>query len=431
MTELSLEDRRERVLLPGFEYFFDDILHLVKGEGMWVWDAAGRKYLDFYNNVPSVGHCHPRVVEALTRQASTLNISTRYLDKALVEFAETLVARLPGHIESAVFTNSGTESNDLAIQMARHVTGARGVLVAEFCYHGNSTLVLKLSTDTYPKEERPDWLATFEVPDLYRGSFREDDAEAGSKYLALAVEQLDALEARGHKLAAMLVDSSFEAHGVVRAPQGFMQGLAEEVRRRGGLIVADEVQCGYCRMGEHWWGFQHYELEPDMVTCGKPMGDGHPISVMATRREFAESYNRKYHYFNTTAGNPVSSVVGKTVLDIIDEEKLLERVTDSAVYLGEKLEGLRDKHEIVGRTMGYGMFQGLDIVTDRKTRAPVTRKQLRHLTSLVTREGVITGTSGRHGNVLKLRPPLPATREHVDIAVDAVDRALVKFAAEL
>ncbi len=427
----NLVTRRERVLLPAYYHFFDEMLHLVKGEGMWLWDVEGRKYLDFYNNVPSVGHCHPKVLEALIKQASTLNVSTRYLHESIVEYAEGLTAKLPSHLESCVFACSGTEVNDLAIQIARHVTGAEGVLVAEYSYHGNSGVVLRLSTDSYPKEERPDWLATFEVPDLYRGSYTDDDPDAGRKYFVQAVEQLNALEARGYKLAALLFDSSFEAHGVIRAPDGFIQALCKEVRSRGGLVITDEVQCGYCRMGDYWWGFQHYNLEPDIVTGGKPMGDGHPISVLVTTREHAENFSRKYEYFNTTAGNPVSSAVGKAVIDVIDQENLLNRVTDSGVYLTEKLRELKQRHEIVGRTMGYGMFQGLDLVVDSKKKTPITRKQLRHLTTLVAGEGVITGTSGRYGNVLKLRPPLPAKREHVDIAVDAFDRALTKFVKTL
>ena len=431
MSTDQLIARRKHVLSPSYGHFFDEILHLVKGEGMWLWDAEGRKYLDFYNNVPSVGHCHPHVVEALVKQASALNINTRYLDQSLIEFGEALTAKLPEHLDSCAFACSGTEANDLAVQVARHVTGAEGVLVAEYCYHGNSTLVLRLSTDSYPDDERPDWLAAFEVPDLYRGSFGEDDPDAGAKYLAQAIDRLDAMEARGHRLACLLLDSSFDAHGVVRAPDGFMDGLRAEVRKRGGLIVADEVQCGYCRMGTHWWGFQHYDLAPDIVTCGKPMGDGHPISVMVSTRDHAESFANKYGYFNTTGGNPVSSAVGRAVIEVIDREGLLERVTDSGVYLSERMAGLERKHGIVGKARGYGMFQGLDIVTDPGEKTPITKQQLRHLNTLIVGEGLITGTSGRHGNVLKLRPPLPATREHVDIAVAAIDRGLARFAETL
>ena len=431
MTNKDLVKRRERLLSPAYYHFFDELLHLVKGEGVWVWDADGRKYLDFYNNVPSVGHCHPDVLAALIKQASAINISTRYLHNSIVEFAEALTSKLPNHLDNCVFACSGTEANDLAIQMARHITGNHGVLVAEFTYHGNSDLVLKLSNDSYPVEDRPDWLATFEVPDPYRGIYADKEPDTGNLYLAQACEQLDAMEARGHKLAALLIEPAFEAHGVVKVPDGYMNALCDEVRRRGGLIVADEVQCGYCRMGEYWWGFEHYGIRPDIVTCGKPMGDGHPVSVVVSSRDHATNFSYKYEYFNTTGGNPVSSAVGKAVIDVIDREGLLQTVTDSGVYLTEKLAALAERHEVIGATRGYGMFQGLDLVLDANAKTPISRTQLRHVTTLIADEGLLTGTSGRYGNVLKLRPPLPATREHVDIALEAVDRGLRRFAETL
>lgn len=430
MPRRTLEDRRAGVLPPDAPHFFDEILHVVKGEGMWLWDADGRKYLDFYNNVASVGHCHPRVVEALAAQAATLNISTRYLNERIVEFAEALKAKLPGHLDTCYFACTGTEANDLAIQVARHVTGRHGVLAGEFCYHGTSTLVLALSTDSYPPADRPDWLATFEVPDLYRGSFREDDPQAGEKYLAQVVEQLDRLEACGHRLAAALIDCSFDNIGVVRPPDGFMSALFAEVRRRGGLLIADEVQAGYCRMGTHWWGFQHHGMEPDIVTCSKPMGDGHPISVMVARRELAEKFGDTYSYFNTTAGSPVAGAVGKAVIDVFDKEGLLARATDTGAYMADRLAELAGRHAIVGTARGYGMFQGLEIVSDVSARTPITSARARHLTTLIAAEGLITGTSGIHGNIIKIRPPLIAERTHVDLAVAALDRALARFARE-
>lgn len=430
MKTLTLEDRRRAVLPSKAPHFFDDILHVVKGEGMWLWDASGRKYLDFYNNVVSVGHCHPDVLATLAQQAGQLNISTRYLHHAIVEFAEALTATLPDHLDTCYFSCTGTEANDLAIQIARHLTGNYGVLTGEFCYHGTSTLVMTLSTDSYPAEERPDWLATFEAPDLYRGSFRAEDPQAGQKYLAQVVAQLDAMEARGHKLAAALIDCSFDNIGVLRPPEGFMQGLFAEIKRRGALLIADEVQAGYARMGTHFWGFEHHAAVPDMVTCSKPMGDGFPMAVTVLPRDLSTRYAEKYSYFNTTAGNPVAGAVGKTVLDIFEREGLLARATDTGSYLSARLADLAGRHACVGTARGYGMFQGLDIVTDRATKAPITSKEARHLTTLIAQEGLMTGTSGIHGNIIKIRPPLIAERAHVDIAMAALDSALIRFAAE-
>lgn len=430
MEPRNLMDRRIDVLQSKAAHFFDDILHLVKGEGMWLWDEKGRKYLDFYNNVASVGHCHPDVVATLADQAGKLNISTRYLHHAIVEFAEALTATLPDHLDTCYFSCTGTEANDLAIQVARVITGNRGVLTGEFCYHGTSTLVMTLSTDSYPAAERPDWLATFEAPDLYRGSYA-NDPDAAQKYLAQVVEQLDALEARGHRLAAALIDCSFDNIGVVRPPLGFMKGLFDEIRRRGGLLIADEVQAGYCRMGTHFWGFEHHGAEPDIVTCSKPMGDGFPMAVTALRRELSDRYAEKYSYFNTTAGSPVAGAVGKTVLDIFEREGLLARATDTGAYLATRLSDLAQRHTCIGTARGYGMFQGLDLVRRRDTKAPITRKEARHLTTLIAEEGLITGTSGIHGNIIKIRPPLVAERCHVDIAIDALDKALLRFSQEM
>jgi 4-aminobutyrate aminotransferase-like enzyme len=427
VNKQDLVDRRERLLSPTYYHFFDEMMHLVKGEGVWVWDAEGNKYLDCYNNVPSVGHCHPDIIEALIKQASAINVSTRYLHEAVVEYADILTSKLPDHLNNCVFACTGTEANDLAIQMARQITGNHGVLVSDFAYHGNSDLVTKLSPQSYPITERPDWLAVFDVPDPYRGVFADKEPETFELYLEQACKQLDQMEERGHKLAALLVDCSFENVGLAKIPEGYLSVLCDEVRRRGGLIIADEVQSGYCRMGTHWWGFLHHGIQPDMVTCGKGMGAGQPISVMVCNYDHAKKFSRKYDYFNTTAGNPVSSSVGKAVIDVIDREGLLQVVTDSGHYLSEKLFQLKERHEIIGAVRGSGMFQGLDLVSDPTNRTPITPDQMRHLGTLIAKEGVITGTSGRYGNLLKIRPPLPAQREHVDIAVSAIDRVLANF----
>jgi 4-aminobutyrate aminotransferase-like enzyme len=427
MSYEDLVKRRKTSLSPTYQHFYERPLHLVKGQGLSLWDADGGEYLDCYNNVVSVGHCHPHVVKALFEQASTLNTHTRYLHENIIELAEMLAQKLPGDIDISMFVCTGTEANDLAIQMARQITGRQGVVVSGASYHGNSTLVKALSTDSYPASDRPDWLAVVEPPNLYRGPHRYGDNNAAQSYLEMAVEQLDALEKRGHKLAALLIDISWDSNGPMNAPAEYVTGLCDEVRRRGGLIISDEVQSGYCRYGENWWGCQNFDFEPDILTCGKPMGGGHPLALTATRRDIAEVYSKKFSYFNTFGGNPVSTAVGKAVIEVIDQEKLLENSRSTGAYMRRALHSLADKHSLIGDIQGSGLFWGLDMVTNQETREPLSPDEMRRLGSLIVDEGVITGISGRYSQVLKLRPPLPIKPHQVDIAVNAIDRALARF----
>lgn len=430
MHQSDLIDRRKKALGPTYQNFYEQPLHLVRGKGLSLWDADGREYLDCYNNVVSVGHCHPQVVDALCRQAATLNTHTRYLHEGIVELGEMLGEKLPDDIDVCLFTCTGTEANDLAVQIAQHVTGNRGIVVTEASYHGNSQLVRTLSTDSYPASERPDWLAVIEPPNLYRGPHGRDDADAAAKYLAMAVEQLDALEKRGHRPAALLIDPVWDSNGPLVAPSDYVLGLCAEVRRRGGLIIDDEVQAGYCRSGQSWWRCEHYQFRPDIITCGKPMGAGHPLAVMATSRDIATAYSKKYHYFNTFGGNPVSAAVGKAVIEVIDGENLLANARDTGAYLEARLRELAARHDSIGDLQGCGLFWGLDMISDAQSKAPLSRQKMRHLGSLIVDQGVITGYSGRYGQILKLRPPLPFSRENADTAVAAIDAALDHFENE-
>ncbi len=427
MNEPDLVARRQATLGPTYQSFFDEPLHLVRGAGTRLWDADGREYLDCYNNVVSVGHCHPQVVRALCEQAATLNTHTRYLHAGIVELGEMLVERLPGDIDTCVFTCTGSEANDLAVQIARQVTGREGVVVSEASYHGVSELTRRLSTCAYPAASRPDWLAVIEPPNLYRGPFRRDDPEAGHKYLQLAIEELDRLEQRGYPPAAVMIDLVWDSNGPLAPPDDYLPGLCAEIRRRGGLVIADEVQSGYCRGGQHWWCSETLGLEPDLLTCGKPMGGGHPLALMATRREIASEYSKQSHYFNTFGGNPVSAAVGKAVIEVIETEGLLANARDTGAYLEAGLRELMTKHSLIGDVQGRGLFWGLDMVSDRESREPLSPRQLRHLGSLIVDEGVITGTSGRFDQILKLRPPLPFSRADADLTLTAIDAALDKM----
>jgi 4-aminobutyrate aminotransferase-like enzyme len=427
MNSNELRERRRRAHAPGYELFYRDPVHLVRGEGVYLWDHAGRRYLDCYNNVPSVGHCHPRIVDALTSQARLLNTHTRYLHENIVRLSERLGAKLADGLDTCWFVCSGTEANDLATQIARVVTGNDGMLVAEGSYHGNSDLVLKLSTDSYPPQERPDWLGVVEPPNTYRGPFRRGEDELGARYSASVSQAIESLAERGHRPAAMMIDTSWDANGVLIAPDDYLVRSAAIVRAAGGLVIADEVQAGYCRLGDTWWGHERYGLVPDIVTLGKPMGAGHPVAAVVTTPEIAASFSAQRDYFNTFGGNPVSAAVALCVIDIIDDEGLLENAQQIGRFLEAGLAELARNHEIIGNVQGAGLFWGIDLVTDRSSRQPIPAVDANRLVSALSHDGVLMGMTGPHGNVLKIRPPLPFGREHADHALDVLDGCLRAF----
>lgn len=429
MNDPDLLARRRRALAPSYQLFYDEPVQLVRGEGVWLWDVHGDRYLDCYNNVPSVGHAHPRIVEAIASQTALLNTHTRYLHPLVVELAERLGASLPDGLTSCFLVCTGTEANDLAVRIARTVTGHHGVVVTERSYHGNSDLVGKLSTDSYPPEERPDWLAVVEPPNTYRGPFHAGDGvgRLAERYVDHLGSRLGELEERGYGPAALLIDTSWDSNGVLIAPTGYVSAAARLVRARGGLVIADEVQAGYCRMGTHFWGHTHDDLVPDIVTVGKPMGAGHPVAAVVTTPEIAARFAERRNYFNTFGGNPVSAAVALAVLDVIEDEGLLENATVTGAVLGERLGEIASHHAIVGSLQGRGLFWGLDLVIDRATREPIAYADAKRLATALRRRGILAGITGRYTNVLKIRPPLPFTSEHVDLFATVLDEVLAGF----
>jgi len=418
---MKLLERRKRALGPAYELFYDEPAHLVRGEGVWLWDEAGKRYLDCYNNVASVGHCHPHVVSALSQQAATLNTHTRYLHENVVELSEMLAARMPGDLSVCMFVCTGTEANDLATRIARTVTGNYGMLVSEFSYHGNSTLVYALSTAD--SDERPDWLAQFEPPCAYRPAVEGDDLLAG--YVGSVSNALQELHARHQRPAAIMIDTIFDCPGTVEAPTGYFPQVLEAVRETGGLVIADEVQAGFCRTGK-WWGFAHDTAIPDIVTLGKPMGGGHPLAAVVTTPAIAEQFAANSGYFNTFGGNPVSAAVGKAVIDVIEQEELEASVARVGAYTRAGLEQLKEKYELIGDVRGRGLFQSVDLVDDRDLKTP-DKEAAAHMANLMKREGVLISTHGRYDNVLKIRPPMVFNQENADQLLGALDTCFRKL----
>lgn len=423
MNDQLLLNRRQRAMGPAYRLFYDKPLHLVRGRGVWLYDARGRKYLDCYNNVASVGHCHPHVVSALTRQASTLNTHTRYLNENVVEYAERLGATMPGNLNVCMFVCTGTEANDLAFRIARTVTGNQGAIVTEHAYHGNSVVVSELSTEDYPSNESPDYLEEVEAPNAYRGSFRTGDPDLGSRFAGRIGEAVEALAGRGHGPAMFIADNIFSSNGVLTPPPEYLQEAYKQVRAAGGLAVADEVQSGLCRLGDHMWGFEDSAVLPDIVTMGKPMGDGHPLAVVVTTPEIAEQFSRKFHYFNTFGGNPVSAAVGLAVLDVVEHEQILQNVNDVGAHLLAGLNALADKHPLIGDVRGKGLFYGVELVRDRTTLEP-GGSEARQVQETLRDNGILLSSTGPLGNVLKIRPPLVFSRSNANSLLDQLDRAL-------
>jgi 4-aminobutyrate aminotransferase-like enzyme len=433
MNGNDLLSRRRKALAPAYELFYDEPVHLVRGEGVWLFDADGRRYLDCYNNVPSVGHCHPRVVEAIATQAGLLNTHTRYLHESVVKLGERLGAKFSEKLSACWLVCTGTEANDLATQIARTVTGHYGMVVSEDSYHGNSDLVLKLSTGSYPAENRPDWLAAAEAPDTYRGSIRAGSEAGGEdalaeRYAAKVSESVEDLADRGYQPAAMLIDSSWDNNGLFIPPVGYLARAASIVRAAGGLFIADEVQAGYCRLGDSWWGHERYDVVPDIVVLGKPMGGGHPVAAVVSTPQIAAAFGERIDYFNTFGGNPVSAAAALAVLDVIDEEGLLQNAHEVGRHLERGLAELASRHAIVGDVRGSGLFWGIDLVSNRESRQPIDRVDAKHVVSSICRAGVLMGLMGSHGNVLKMRPPLPFSREDADHALEVIDACLKRHA---
>lgn len=416
---------RRQQHLGGSILFYQDPVHIVKGKGTWLYDKQGNRYLDCYNNVASVGHCHPRVTEALTTQASLLNTHTRYLHENVVNYAEHLASTMPGDLEVCLFTCSGTEANELAMRIARAVSENNGAIVLENSYHGNSTLINELSTGAYPKEMQPNYVATVEPPNTYRGSFRAGEPDVGTKYAAQMDGAIEQLNHAGQGVAAFMCDSIFDTQGTLEAPQDYFKLSYEKVRAAGGLCIADEVQAGFGRTGDHMWGFENYDVVPDIVTLGKPMGAGHPVAAVVTTHAIAKKFSESAFYFNTFGGNPVSTAVAETVLSVIEEEKLQQNAQEVGAYLKNKLKALAEKHALIGDVRGRGLFLGVELVSNRDTLEPATMKA-RTIAEKMKDEGILMGATGHFGNCLKIRPPMVFSKENGDFLVEKLDKLLIE-----
>jgi 4-aminobutyrate aminotransferase-like enzyme/Ser/Thr protein kinase RdoA (MazF antagonist) len=415
----SLLSRRRRLLGAGAELFYDEPLHLVRGEGVWLFDANGERYLDAYNNVPHVGHAHPAVVQAIQRQTATLATHTRYLHESILDYAERLTASLPAHLDSCIFVNSGSEANDVAWRLAQSATGARGGLVIQHAYHGITDAVAALTpASAQSLNPRVQTLAPPPAHLRAHDAFSSHDTAAA---VSDAEDAIRALAQSGFAPAAFFIDSALTSSGILDPPAAWLAAVAGRVRAAGGLVVADEVQYGLGRSGSNFWGFERRGLQPDIVTLGKPVGNGFPLGVVIARRQIIEAFQDKFGFFSTFGGNAVAAAAGLAVLDVMQREQLQQNAHATGEYLRAQLQALSAHHDSLGGVRGAGLLLGVEVRGPDASAARAAAKRI--VNTLASRHRVLIGSEGPLGNVLKLRPPMSFSREHADLLVAALDAA--------
>ena len=392
----TLLQRRERLLGAGAPLFYREPVHIVRGEGVAVFDQDGRRYVDMYNNVPCVGHCHPHVVEAISEQVATLNVHSRYLHEGILDYAERLADHHHDGIESVVFTCTGTEANEVALMMARLATGGRGIVCTNAGYHGNSAAVRQL---TRPKDNAGE-VRSIPFPEIYRCQAQDPL----NWYLDRLREVIESFKRDGIPFAGMLLCPILANEGLPDIPPGFMAQAAELTRAAGGVFIADEVQAGLGRTGL-WWGYETQGVQPDIAVMGKPLGAGVPVAATAASRELVETFRRGSRYFNTFAASPLQAAVGNAVLDVIENEHLRTNVASVGQALRDKLKELQAGCEAMGDVRGHGLFIGVEWVQDRAAKKP-DRAGAVSVVNAMKDKGFLIGNAGAFGNVVKIRPPL-------------------------
>ena len=424
---------RERVLGGNLSVSYRRPLKIVRGWKQFLYDDTGRAYLDVYNNVPLVGHSHPRVAHAVAEQVGLLNTNTRYLHDNVVRYAERLLELMPAALRVCYFVNSGSEANELAIRLARTYTRREDVIVLEHAYHGHTSSLIDLSPYKFNGPGgtgRKPWVHVAPIADDYRGPYKRGEAGIGPKYAERVGDVISSARSGGREIAAFLAETLPSVAGQIVFPAGYLDGAYQRVRAAGGVCIADEVQVGFGRLGTHFWGFETQGVVPDVVVLGKPIGNAFPLAAVVTTQEIAASFANGMEFFSTFGGNPVSCAAGITVLDVLREEKLPENALKVGEYLLKRLRGLQENHAVVGDVRGSGLFLGVDLVRDRDSRVPATA-QADYVVNRLRERGVLAGTDGPGHNVIKLRPPLIFSKADADLFVDTLDLVLTEDAAQV
>lgn len=421
--EKTLELRKKR-LGQNLSIGYQKPLKMLRGRAQYLFDETGRRYLDAYNNVPHVGHCHPRVVEAARQQLGILNTNTRYLYDGLAAYAEKLCATLGEPLNVCYFVNSGSEANELALRLSRAYTGCKDILVLEGAYHGHTTSLIDLSPYKHAGpggEGAPDWVHSVPVADVYRGVYKANDPNAGQHYAEFVREKLSELASR----ASFIAETCPSVGGQIIFPENYLLETYKHIRAAGGLCIADEVQTGYGRTGSHFYAFEAQKVVPDIVVLGKPIGNGHPIAALITTAAIAEAFNNGMEFFSTFGGNTVSCHIGMAVLDVVKEEGLQAHALNVGNYLLEHLRALKDRYPLIGDVRGSGLFLGVELVKDHENLTPATA-EANFLVNRMREAGILLGTDGPLHNVLKIRPPMPFTKEDAQVLLVTLEKLLAR-----
>ena len=406
MNKEATAEARKRLLGRNLSLSYRNPVKIVRGEMQYLYDDEGRRYLDAYNNVAHVGHCHPHVVAAGVEQMRLLNTNTRYLSDPIVSYAERLTATLPERLSVCFFVNSGSEANELAVRLARAHTGARDMIVLDHAYHGNTTTLIDLSPykhDGPGGNGPPEWVHKVPLRDAQQ-----------------VVEGVTRVRSAGRDLCGLIAESMPSVAGQIVLEPDYLKTTYEAVRAAGGVCIADEVQTGYGRIGTHFWAFEYYGVVPDIVVLGKPIGNGHPIGAVITTTDIARSFDNGMEFFSTFGGNTVSSAIGLAVLDVVQEEKLQAHALDVGTHLLDGLRELQQHHDLIREVRGSGLFLGVELVNDRE---PAT-VEAEAIVNRMREEGILLGADGPHHNVLKIRPPMPFSHGDAEFLLAVLGRSV-------
>ena len=424
MDHKEILDLRSKHLGSSLSVSYDDPLHIVRGEGQYLFDAKGNRYLDCVNNIQHVGHCHPKIVEAAEQQYKKLNTNTRYLDETIVKYAKNITSTLPDGLDVCFFTNSGSEANDLALRLVRQFTGDKATIVLDGAYHGHLSSLIEISPYKHNGpggNGSPNFVYTLPMPDSFRGKYR--GVNCGEKYVQEMQTTINEIESKGKKVSTFIAEALMGCGGQLILPKGFLKEAFDLVRSANGVCIADEIQIGFGRVGSHFWGFETEGVVPDIVTMGKSMGNGHPLSAVVTTREIADSFNNGMEYFNSFGGNAVSCAVGQAVLDVIKEEGLQENAWEVGSYLLNQLKNLQNHHDLIGEVRGKGLFIGIELVKDDLVPADA---EAQTIVNQMKNIGFLLSTDGPNHNIIKIKPPLVFNKKNADELVEKIDERISK-----
>ena len=426
LNHKEILDQRRKYIGPSLSISYDVPLHIVRGEAQYLFDVKGNRYLDCVNNIQHVGHCHPKIIEAVQSQYKKLNTNTRYLDEAIVNYARNLTQTLPDGLDVCFFTNSGSEANDLAMRIARNYEQSKETIVLDGAYHGNLSSLIEISPYKHNGpggSGTPDHVHVIPMPDPFRGQYRGE--RCAEQYAKEVQKSIDRIQGKNRNSFAFISEALMGCGGQLILPEGFLQKAFELVKKAGGLCIADEVQIGFGRMGSHFWGFESESVVPDIVTMGKSMGNGHPLSAVVTTKEIADAFDNGMEYFNSFGGNPVSCAVGQAVLNVIRDEGLQAHAEHVGNYLLQKLQSLQNDHEIIGDVRGRGLFIGIELVRDYQLTPAANEAHT--IVNSMKEKGVLLSTDGPDHNVIKIKPPMIFSKDNAHELVSKIDETIAEL----